>query len=138
MHTIVQYVSTLHTCETWFKHCCQECSTSICNYNYDFLCHFCKRGENITCTNRCKSPMWHYNISTKTEQYYVKIKAARIFLDWICHQMNRIMNIWRIIKQLWTHYIRQYIFLWNWGHKMEIGCASVSSALIKLDIIKES
>ncbi len=54
MHKIVQYLSTLHTCETWFKHRRQEFSTSICDYNYDFLCPFFKKGENITHTNRSR------------------------------------------------------------------------------------
>ncbi len=36
----------LHTCETWVKQCCQECSR---DYNYDFLiCHIIIKCENIT------------------------------------------------------------------------------------------
>ncbi len=40
IHKVAQYVSILQTCETWVKHRRQECSTSICGYNYDLLCHF--------------------------------------------------------------------------------------------------
>ncbi len=33
----------------WVKQCCQECTPSICDYNYDFLiCHFIIKCENIT------------------------------------------------------------------------------------------
>ncbi len=61
MHKIVQYLSTLYTCETWFKHRRQECSRSIYDYNYDFLCHFFTKGENITCT---KLRIWEFIHST--------------------------------------------------------------------------
>ncbi len=38
IHKIVPiYWSALHKFETWFKHNCKECSTSMCDYNYDAL-----------------------------------------------------------------------------------------------------
>ncbi len=57
MHKIVQYLSTLYTCATWLKHRRQECSTSICDNNYDFLCHFFKKkkvrtSHALTCRRR--------------------------------------------------------------------------------------
>ncbi len=59
IHKIVQYLSVLQTFETWVKHCCQKCSTNICDYYYDFLCHFIIKGENTT---RTKTWMLEYNI----------------------------------------------------------------------------
>ncbi len=50
IHKIVQYLSFLQTCETWIKHLGQECSTNLCDYNYNFRYHFTTKGENITCT----------------------------------------------------------------------------------------
>ncbi len=55
IHKLVQYLSALHTFEIWVKHRHNEYSTSICDYNYDFLCYFTTTGENPTHT---KTRMW--------------------------------------------------------------------------------
>ncbi len=75
------------------QQCCQECSTSICDYNYDFLiCHFIIKCENIT--NQDKN-VGVFKFAP-TQNVYTWIHMARglyILVVWIWgHKIMQCLN----------------------------------------------
>ncbi len=71
-HCGVAYESVCSLARGHMIRVCQECSTNICDYNYDFLCHFTIKGENTTC-------MWEYIVPTMRGQPVSKDNKVRGF-----------------------------------------------------------